>query len=354
MEYDLTISFFSSFLICLLSTPLFIRVANRLKLVDDPNLRKHPAHTHSGIIPRGGGMPIVLSLIITALIFIDVNKIIVGILVGALLIVLMGIADDRWDLSPYIRFVLNIIIAIVVISFGLGIPFISNPLGGVIRLDEIVVTINFFGTHKFLLIANLFSIIWLVALMNFINWSKGIDGQLPGFVAISAAILGILAYRVSAHDISTFSVAMLAFIVMGSYLGFLFWNFYPQKIMPGYGGGALAGYLLGVLSILSWGKLGTLLLVLAVPITDAIYVIARRLTSRRSPFRGDAGHFHHRLLQIGWGRRRVAFFYWLVSFVMGVSALLFKGTEKVFALFFVFIILAVFIMLTNRIKEQSS
>ena len=81
----------------------------------------------------------------------------------------------------------------------------------------------------------------------------------------------MLAFRFTAHDISTLAVAVLSFIVAAAFLGFLPWNFYPQKIMPGYSGGALAGFFLGVLSILSWGKIGTMILVLSVPLVDALY-----------------------------------------------------------------------------------
>jgi len=339
-----------SFLISFLTTIPTIKLAKNFGLVDDIRKRKHPAHTHQGIVPRGGGLPIYLSILITALVFIPLNKILVGILIGGFLIIVMGLLDDYFDLSPYLRFFVNLLIVAIVILFSLGIPYISNPLGGVIRLDTVVVKFNFFGEHKFLLLANLFSIFWITALMNFVNWSKGIDGQLPGFVAIASLFMGILAYRFVGHDISTQSVILLSFIVAAAFAGFLPWNFYPQKIMPGYGGGALAGFYLGVLSILSWGKLGILMLVLSIPLTDAIYVIFRRLFNLKSPFRADAYHFHHRLLKIGWGRRRIAIFYWLISFLFGFSSLFFRGEKKVLALLSVVILLAIFIGITNRVK----
>jgi len=343
-----------SFLISFFATWPTIKIARQLGLVDDPRWRKHPAHTHQGIIPRAGGLPIYLGTLITTLLFIPLNKILVGILMGGFLIVVMGLLDDYFDLSPYLRFFLNFLIAGLVILFGLGIPYLSHPFAGVIRLDSLVIKISFLGEHKFLVLANLFSIIWIVALMNFVNWSKGVDGQLPGFVAIASFFMGILAYRFAGHDISAENVALLSFIVGAAFAGFLPWNFYPQKIMPGYGGGALAGFYLAVLSILSWSKLGVLMLVLAVPLTDAIYVIIRRLVNFKSPFRADAYHFHHRLLRIGWGRRRIAIFYWLVSFLFGFSALFFQGEKKILAVLIVVILLAIFIGVINKISGYSS
>lgn len=327
-------------------------VANRFGLVDDPKKRKHPAHTHKGVIPRAGGIPLYLGLLIPSLLFIHANKIMIGVLIGGGVIVLTGILDDFFDISPYIRFFLNILIISMVILFGLGIPYISNPLGGVIRLDSWIITINMFGKHTFLVWSNIVSILWIVGLMNFVNWSKGVDGQMPGFVIIAALCLGLLSFRISAHYISKESIILLAFITAGSFGGFLYWNLYPQKIMPGYGGGSFAGYMLGILSILSFGKIGVVTLLLSIPLIDACYVIIRRLKNRRSPFIGDAGHFHHRLLQMGWGKMRIAFFYWIVTFFFGVSSFFFYGMQKVLAFIMACCALGFFIVIADRIKKE--
>ncbi len=344
------IIFFSSLLSFFLTIPT-IFLAKKFNLITDKKKRFHPAHTHEGIIPRGGGLPIYLSLLISTLIFLPINKIIFGILFSSFLLLIIGLLDDYYDLSPYWRFIANLIISSIAIGFGLGIPYISNPFGGVIRLDLWKISFEFFGHHQILIIANLLAIIWLTWTMNMVNWSKGVDGQLPGFVAITAFFLGLLSQRFTAHDISAQTVASLSFIVAGCYLGFLPWNFYPQKIMPGYGGGALAGFLLGILSILSFGKLGTAILILAMPMIDAIYTIIRRLYQKKSPFKADWGHFHHRLLEIGWGKRRIAIFYWLVSLILGVASLFLKGFEKLVVFLSFFIILMVFILIIEKIKK---
>ncbi|PIY68930.1 hypothetical protein COY90_03340, partial [Candidatus Roizmanbacteria bacterium CG_4_10_14_0_8_um_filter_39_9] len=133
---DYIIPLFVSFGVSFLLTPSTIYLARKLKLVTDVKIRKHPAHTHVGIIPRAGGVPIFLGLLIASLVYIPLNKIMSGILLASFLLVCMGLLDDYLDLSPYLRFVGNILIAALVIGYGLGIPFISNPLGGVIRLDQ--------------------------------------------------------------------------------------------------------------------------------------------------------------------------------------------------------------------------
>jgi UDP-GlcNAc:undecaprenyl-phosphate GlcNAc-1-phosphate transferase len=341
---------FAFFLSFLLTYPTII-LAKKINLVTDKKKRKHPAHTHIGIIPRGGGLPIFFSFLISILFFLTINKIILGIIIASFLLIIVGLLDDYFDLSPYLRFIANLLIASLVVGFGLGIPYISNPLGGVIRLDQWKIDFDFFGHRQILILADILAIIWLTWLTNMVNWSKGVDGQLPGFVAITAFFLGVLSQRFTAHNISVQSVSILAFIVSGAYLGFLPWNFYPQKIMPGYGGGALAGFWLGILSILSFGKVGTAILILSIPMIDAVYTIIRRIYQKKSPFRADWGHFHHRLLEIGWGKRRIAIFYWLVSFILGVASLFLKGFDKLLAFLSFFVILIVFILIIEKVKK---
>lgn len=345
------IIFITATLVSYLATYPVITLARKFHLMTDAT-RAHPAHTHTGVIPRAGGVPILAALFIVGIATIPVSRIFSAILLGSTMLVVIGLLDDYRDMSPYIRFGLNILVAMVVVSAGLGVPYISNPFGGVIHLDSFRVPIRLFGSHNILILADLLAVIWLAWTMNVVNWSKGVDGQLPGFVSITALFLAILATRFSAHDISVESVAVLSLIVSGAYLGFLPHNFYPQKIMPGYGGGALAGFLLGVLSILSFGKLGTAILILAVPLIDATYTIIRRLKEHKSPFRADWGHFHHLLLEIGWGRRRIAIFYWLISLMLGISSLLFDGFKKAVAFATVGIIILSFMMLIQRMKKR--
>ncbi len=275
-----------------------------------------------------------------------------GILLANAFLLVLGLFDDRYDLSPYLRFIINLTISTMVVGFGLGIPFISNPLGGIIQLDTFYYSFDFFGTRNLLVLADILAILWLTWTMNMVNWSKGVDGQLPGFVAITAFFMGLLSVRFVAHDIEAQTVANLSFIVSGAYLGFLPFNFYPQKIMPGYGGGAMAGFLLGILSILSFGKVGTAVLILAIPTMDAAYTIFRRIQKGHSPFRADWGHFHHRLLEIGWGKRRIAVFYWIISFILGISALFLTGIEKLFAFLSIGIVLLLFIIVIERMKQE--
>ncbi len=325
--------FFIAFVMSFISTPFVIKLAHYWGLVDDPKKRKHPAHVEVRVIPRAGGIALFLGILVASALTFSFSKQIAGILMGAALIVGLGIVDDKIDLNPYARFAVNLLAALIPVGAGIGISFVTNPLGGdVIHLDTWRFTFNFFGQHSVIIIADLLAIVWIVWCMNLVNWSKGIDGQMPGFVAISAITLGILSFRFTILDLSQWIVASLAFITAGAYLGFLPFNFYPQKIMPGYGGGALAGYMLGILAIASGGKVATLLLVLGIPFLDAAYTILRRILQKRSPFWGDRGHLHHKLLDLGWGKRRIALFYWFLSSILGILALNLTSRGKLYVI----------------------
>lgn len=333
-------------------TPWVLRLAKKYKLVDDPTTRHHPARTHTGVIPRAGGLALLLGILIPTLLFLPLGKALVGILTAAVLTTLIGLWDDRRHVSPYFRFAANIVTATIVVGAGVGIPYITNPFNGVINLDTWRLTFDFFGTHSILVWADLFAVLWLVWTMNIVGWSSGVDGQMPGFVAIAAVVLGILSLRFSAHDISQTVVATLAFITAGAFLGFLPWNYFPQKIMPGYGGKTLAGLMLATIAILSGGKVGSALLLLAIPMLDAVYSLFRRIVRNKSPFHADRNHLHHQLLDIGWGKRRIALFYWGVSAILGMFALTFDSRQKLFTFISVAVLVGAILLWLSLLLQK--
>ena len=341
-----------SLLISFSLTPLTIKWAKKYRLVDDIARRPHPAHTHLGSIPRGGGVPIFLGIFLPIIFLLKINLQLIGIFIGSLILILVGLWDDKRDRSPYIRFLFNCLAALAVILSGINIPYITNPLGGILHFDKINLTFDVLGIDLTISAAHFFALLWIVWTTNIVGWSGGVDGQLPGFVAISAIIIGILSLRYIA-DPSQHYVTALSFITAGAFLGFLPWNYYPQKIMPGYGGKILAGFLLAILGILSYGKMGTALLVLGVPTMDAVYTLLRRLGSKKSPVWADRGHLHHRLLDLGWGKRRVALFYWGVSAILGAVALTVRSQEKLFAFLLVAVALAGFLVWLKYFSQLS-
>lgn len=318
-------------IISFLVTPIIIKYAKKLGIIDYP--KKHPKVIHTIPTPRGGGIPVFAALLISSLIFLPLDKNMIGILVGALILIIMGFLDDKHDLNPYLRLFLGFVAAAAPIASGIGIAFISNPLGGIIDLSHPQIIFSLFGgTHSIWILSDAFALFWIVFLMNIVNMgAKGVDGQMSGVTVIAALSIAFLSLRFSA-DITQWPVIILAAITAGAYLGFLPWHIYPQKIMPGYGGSTIAGYLLAILSILSTTKVGALMVVLGVPLIDTGYTIIRRILTGKSPVWGDRGHLHHRLLDAGFSKTQVALFYWGITAVLGYAAINLNTNQKIYTM----------------------
>lgn len=335
-------------------TPWVIRFAKFFQLVDDPKKRYHPAHTHKGIVPRAGGLAIFLVISIISFFYLPWNKLFIGIGLSCLLLTIVGVLDDKKDISPYIRILTNAVAIGIVIIAGAGIPYITNPINGtILRLDTWRITIDVFGSHSILVWSAITAFLWLMWTTNIVGWSAGVEGQMPGFVSISAAVIGLLSLRYSLADPSQIPITVLAFIVSGAWAGFIPWNFYPQKIMPGYSGKTLAGFLLGLLAILSYGKLGTALLVLGIPTIDAVFILFRRILKGKSPVWADNQHLHHVLLASGWGKRKIALFYWGVSAILGWVALTVTSQQKIFTFILIAVAIGGFLVWVNFFSQFS-
>lgn len=314
-------------------TPLVIFLATKFGIIDDPAKNKHPKVIHTYPVPRAGGVAVFVALLVSALVFLPLDKHLTGILIGATLIAIVGLIDDKVNLNPYLRLVLQFAAASAPIIAGIGIAFATNPLGGVIDLSHPQISFTLWGDTKTIwVLADAFALLWIVALMNFINMgAKGIDGQLPGVAVIAALTIALLSLKFSA-DITQWPVILLALITAGAFFGFLPWNAYPMKILPGFGASNLAGYMLGVLSILSTAKVGTLVVVLGVPLIDTTYTIIRRVSTGKSPVWGDRGHLHHLLLDKGWSKKSVTYFYWITTGALGIIALNLNARLKLYTI----------------------
>ncbi len=342
--------FISAAVLSFVVTPVVIKFAKKMGIIDDPRTHKHPKVIHTTPTPRGGGIPIFIALLVCSLVFLPIDKHLAGILAGATVLTIVGFLDDKYNLSPYLRLGLGFFAAGLVVASGIGISFISNPLGGIIDLSQPQINFSFLGgMHSIWLLSDLFAIFWINFLMNVVNMgAKGVDGQLSGVTVISAITIAVLSLKFSA-DITQWPVIILAAITAGAYLGFLPWHAFPQKIMPGYGGSTLAGYLLAILSILSTTKVGALMVVLGVPLIDSGYTIVRRILTGKSPVWGDRGHLHHRLLDAGLSKSQVAIFYWVITALLGILALNLNTTKKVYTMIGVAVVIGGLILwLTYR------
>lgn len=311
-------------------TPLVIKWFTQKKWLDDPEVVIHAKKIHTTPVPRGGGLVIFATILIASFFFLEYDRYLISIMIAAGLLTVVGFLDDLYDIHPAIRLGTGLIAALIVVGSGIGIAYVSNPLGdGVIHLNQPQLSYEFWGsTRTVWLLSDIFAILFIMWNMNIVNWSKGVDGQMPGFVSIALIMIGLLSTRFM-DDPTQFNTTQLSFIVAGAYAGFLIWNWYPQKIMPGYGAGSLAGFFLSVLAILSGAKVAATLMVLAIPTADAIFTILRRIRAGKSPLWGDRGHLHHKLMDVfHWGRRRIAVFYWFTSAFLGLLSLYLNTTGK--------------------------
>jgi UDP-GlcNAc:undecaprenyl-phosphate GlcNAc-1-phosphate transferase len=260
--------------------------------------------------PLLGGLAILIGVLVAALIWMP-GRIILqhvahgpkgsggtvhtwAILVGAAVITLVGAVDDVFDLPPLGKLVGQIAAAVIVVE------------GGAVVTD---VTLPFIGGLQFPNIGGFLSVLWLVGVMNVVNFSDGVDGLAAGLCAIDG-----IAFAVIAFDLGVGGAAVLAALTAGAALGFLLRNFYPASVFMGDSGSNLLGYLLGVAAVVGSIKTSAVvalvipLAVLAVPFLDTGFVIAKRLKYRRKPWLADANHFHHRMARIGFSQRKTVLY----------------------------------------------
>jgi UDP-GlcNAc:undecaprenyl-phosphate GlcNAc-1-phosphate transferase len=349
--------FFIALAVTSILTFLSIPFVKKLGLIDDPKLHKHPGIIHTKPIPRGGGIPLFFGALLASFFFLPFNPTIIAVFFAAFLALSIGLIDDKFnaqskDVSPYFRTLIQILAAIIVVASGVSILFITNPFGsGVMHLNTIRWTLPFLPISFSL--SDIISVLWLVWVMNMLNWSKGVDGQMPGIVAISAIVIGILSMKLTPSGQGGYIDAQLSFIIAGTAIGFLFFNFYPAKIFPGFGATSLY-LLLGVASILTSAKLATAILVMGVPLVDFMFTIIRRLVSKKSPFQGDKKHLHHILLTLGYNQRQIALFYWSISGILGMLSFLLESRSKVFAILMVIAITGGALLFLHSITNKKN
>ena len=321
MRLDALFAFLVAMVVAALLTPVAARFARRIGAVSqvrERGLGKHPT-------PLLGGLAILAGVLVAAALWmpstvhlprlVHSNETHGGIvhtwamLGGAVLIAVVGALDDVFDLRPQWKLLGQIAAAFVAVE------------AGVVVTD---VTIPFVGALQFPNAGPYLTIIWLVGLMNVVNFSDGVDGLAAGLCTIDG-----IAFAIIAFDLNVGAAAILAALTAGAALGFLFYNFHPASVYMGDSGANLLGYLLGVAAVIGSLKTNAVvalvvpLFILAVPFLDTSFVVAKRLKYRRKPWAADANHFHHRMARIGFSERKtVAYLYAWSVLLAGVAVAL--------------------------------
>ena len=335
-------AFLVAALIAFALTPLVRRIALRVDAVDKPDQRR----VNVIPIPRGGGVAVAASFIAVVLAFTWLNDTfdfvvvpttvdgptLIALLLGGALAAVFGVLDDYFDLRARWQFAAQLVLALLAVGLGVTIEVLSNPLGPeLIRLEGFV--------------AAGFTILWIVGMLNSINFIDGLDGLSSGVVFIAAITLGLISLTLA----SQLYVAILCFVLAGALLGFLRYNFHPATVFVGTSGVMFMGYTLAVLSIVGTAKIAVALLVLAVPIIDAFWIIVRRVAQGRSPFSPDRGHLHHRLLDVGLSHRQTVLLIYAICVGLGALSLLLSGAGQVYAFLGVFVLIGLALLALSRI-----
>ncbi|NTV30498.1 undecaprenyl/decaprenyl-phosphate alpha-N-acetylglucosaminyl 1-phosphate transferase [candidate division WWE3 bacterium] len=303
--------------------------------------RPHPAVLHSTPIPRAGGVAMYLSFLICALLFARFDALLIGILLGGGLNVFVGTLDDKYDISPYIRLGTQIVSAIIAIIAGVSI-FTTNPFGqGIWYFDQIKLAFPYIAGGEIVIPADIILIFWIVWLMNTANWTKGVS-QLPGVAVIAFLTITGVALTYQSGNPYQLQTALLSAISAGAVLAFVPFNFPPEKMFPGFGASTWIGFNLAVFSVLSGGKVIALLIVLAIPIIDALLVGCKRILTGHNPFIHDREHLYHFLLDSGFSKRQIIYFYWITAAIFGFAAVAFSRPVKYFTILLLTIIISVF------------
>lgn len=305
MLIQLVMLYVSSFFISLVVTPLVRRIIIRLKIIDNPNERK----IHQNAIPSAGGLSIFISLTIVYLIFVNLGRFNLVFWVGGFVLVLLGVADDKLDLNPKLKFIIEFILAATIIMIT----------DSVIR--EQFLFVSFIKDYGFIFF--IFTIFWFIGIINSVNLIDGFDGLASGIVAQTLLAFAFIAYMQGNIFILNSSLVLIAIL-----LAFLIFNLHPAVLFLGDTGSLFLGYFIAVLSLYGYfNNLYTTILfptaLLLLPLTDTALAITRRLIHKKNIFQADRKHIHHQIFDLGHGHPKTVYILYGVNLIIVLGTLSF-------------------------------
>ncbi len=318
-----------AFLIALILTPVVRNLAVKMGAVDDPKKDADPSRRmHSRPIPRMGGMAIFFGFLLSTLVFVPMDSQLRGMLLGAVIIVILGVFDDIYALGAKLKLVVQIVAALVAVATGNIIEALSNP--------------NIFSANPYWVLGWLsypITIVWIVGMTNAVNLIDGLDGLACGVSSISSLTLLVIALLLGEPQ-----VAVLVAALAGGCLGFLPYNMNPAKIFMGDTGSTFLGYVLACISVQGLFKMYTLIsfvvpfLLFGLPIFDTCFAFIRRIAHGQSPMHADRSHVHHRLIDMGFSQKQAVAVLYVITAILGLSAVVLttSGAVKAMLLLFAF------------------
>jgi UDP-GlcNAc:undecaprenyl-phosphate GlcNAc-1-phosphate transferase len=322
-------------------------IARKYNIADHPSERR----INTKPVPRAGGLAVAgaFALIGTLLVIFSAQLGLsagtgsaeltsdgaAALLLGTVIAGVIGLIDDRYDLRARWQIIGQLLIALIPIAFGLRIAFISNPLGAgdLLFPDAIALGVTIF---------------WTLGMQNSMNFIDGLDGLSGGISLFAAVTLGVIALPTSPL------LAALSFTLAGALAGFLRFNFYPASIYMGTSGILAVAYALAVLALLGTAKVAAALLILGVPIIDALFVIVGRIAAGRSPYTPDESHIHRRLLSYGFSHRGSVLVLYALTAALSILALLLTGSATLYAFMGLLVVLGGVVAYLSRATERTS
>lgn len=294
-------------------TPGVKMLAIKIHAVDIP---KDGRRMHKTPIPRAGGLAIFAGFLVSTLFFGQMGSQLKAILIGALLIIVLGIVDDIISIKPLIKFAGQLVAALIPVLNGVIVERFTNPFSHSGYLDLGVFAIPV-------------TVLWIVGITNAVNLIDGLDGLACGVSTIATVTMFVIAILYSESQI-----ALLMAALAGGCIGFLPYNMNPAKIFMGDTGAMFLGYLLAVTSVQGLFKFYAVIsfavpfIVLSLPIFDTTFAIVRRLARGQSPLHADRGHVHHRLIDLGFDQKQSVAILYTFSAVMGLTAVILATTNE--------------------------
>lgn len=284
--------------------------------------RKQKRHIHTKNTSRFGGIALVIAFLIT--LFVNTHLVLTsswwGVILVSVLILGIGLWDDIREISWKWQLMVQIMAGVIAFSFGIRLTSLSYPLSDVVL---------FFHSGWMLGVSFIMTIVWIVAVMNAMNWADGMDGLCGGISLIGFSTIFFLSLR---PEVNQPPMALLSLALSGASLGFLVFNFYPARIFAGTSGSWFLGFMLAALALFSGAKIATVMLVLALPLSDAVWVIASRFRAGVSIFAPDQRHLHHRLRELGWSSQQITFFVYTITIIIATVALHTNAVGKMITL----------------------
>ena len=300
-----------------LMTPVVKTFAYKVGAIDVP---KDNRRMHKTPIPRLGGLAIFIGFMVSILLFAEITSEMKSILLGAVIIVVLGVVDDIMALPAMLKFVVQIGAALIPATNGVQILAFSNP--------------NIFSDNLYWVLGGLsipFTVLWIVARTNAVNLIDGLDGLANGVSAISATTMLVIALMAS-----EIQVAIVMAALVGASVGFMPYNLNPAKMFMGDTGATFLGYILATMSIQGLFKYYAVIsfvvpfMILGLPIFDTAFAFIRRIAHGQSPMHADRSHIHHRLIDMGLTQKQAVAVLYVISAILGLSAVVLttNGVEK--------------------------